>query len=192
MKQQHITSAYEYLTPGFASADLTVPPAADLSVTKWDDADYIGQPANYLDFVHYYIQIDNLGPDDATGVILNDLIPAGLVIDPLSILASQGTFDPVTGIWTVTDGLSPTLGYGNSAFLSFLAQVVSTGAITNTVDVNAATYDPDTTNNHATDTINVPLASTSITVNPVSGFKGDISRPNSNTNRHTQQHTNTR
>ena len=152
------TSAYEYLTPGFASADLTVPPAADLSVTKWDDADYIGQPANYLDFVHYYIQIDNLGPDDATGVILNDLIPAGLVIDPFSVLASQGTFDPLTGIWTVTDGLSPTLGYGNSAFLSFLAQVVGTGAINNTVDVSATTYDPDTTNNNATDIINVPLA----------------------------------
>jgi uncharacterized repeat protein (TIGR01451 family) len=168
------TSVYEYLTPGFASADLTVPPAADLFVIKWDDADYIGQTVYYLDFVHYYIEIDNLGPDDATGVLLTDLIPAGLVIDPFSVLASQGTFDPVTGIWTVTDGISPTLGYGSSAFLSFLAQVVGTGAITNTVDVNAATYDPDTTNNHAIDIINVPLTPTAIVVNPVSGFKGDI------------------
>ena len=42
----------------------------------------------------------NDGPDAATGVQVTDLLPAGLTFVSRAT-ASQGTYDDVTGVWTV-------------------------------------------------------------------------------------------
>ena len=43
--------------------------------------------------------VANAGPDTATGVIVTDLLPAGLAF--VSAGTSQGSYTPATGIWSV-------------------------------------------------------------------------------------------
>ena len=68
-----------------ASADTTVIPVADLSLTKGDSPDpvFVGQLLTYTLAVH------NAGPSSATGVQLTDNLPAGVTFD--SATASQGS-----------------------------------------------------------------------------------------------------
>ena len=49
--------------------------------------------------VVYTVTATNFGPDEATGVEVADLLPAGVVY--LSHVAGQGTYDSGSGIWTV-------------------------------------------------------------------------------------------
>ncbi len=71
-------------------------PTADLQVTKTVDRDH---PASGQQVV-YTLTVRNLGPDQATGVALTDLLPAGA--DYVSHTASTGTtYDNVTGLWTI-------------------------------------------------------------------------------------------
>ena len=51
------------------------------------------------DSVVYTVVVTNLGPDNATGVVVGDLLPAGVTY--ASDVASQGTYDDGTGLWTV-------------------------------------------------------------------------------------------
>ena len=88
-----------------STVSITVPPAADIVVTK----DVNNTAPNYRDNVTFTVIVRNDGPDDATGVSLDDLLPAGLlwVSDD-----SSGAYDPVTGVWTIgglADGASRTL-----------------------------------------------------------------------------------
>lgn len=67
---------------------------------------------------------------DATGVVVNDLLPSGYtyVSD-----TSGGTYDSVTGIWTI-GGL---VSNGGSATIDIVAQVNMTGNFTNTATVTS-------------------------------------------------------
>ena len=49
--------------------------------------------------VVYTVVVTNVGPDNATGVVVGDLLPAGVTY--ASDVASQGTYDDGTGLWTV-------------------------------------------------------------------------------------------
>ncbi len=128
-------------TPGdgmgddYASVTLNASPAADLSVDKTvDDATpLLGQNVTFT------VTVNNGGPSDATGVEVTDLLPAGLTY--VSHTASQGTYDPGTGVWNVG-----TIPVGGSATLDIVAQVAVTGAITNEAEVTAVNEaDPDST-----------------------------------------------
>ncbi len=58
----------------------------------------------------YTVTVANNGPDDATGITLQDTWPAELTLD--SAVASQGIFDSGSGVWTLgnlTSGSSQTL-----------------------------------------------------------------------------------
>ena len=68
-----------------ASAETTVDPAADLSISKSDSPDPVlaGQPLTYS------LSVANAGPSDATAVELTDDLPAGVTFDSAS--PSQGT-----------------------------------------------------------------------------------------------------
>src|SRR5262249_14991459 len=96
--------------------------------------------------VTFTIALTDLGPDDATNVRVNDLLPAGLTF--VSATPSQGTYDSATGGWdvgTVSPGLARTL------LLS--ARVVAADARTHAAAVSHADqFAPDPTNNSASAT----------------------------------------
>jgi large repetitive protein len=81
--------------------------------------------------VTFTITVSNLGPHDATGVEVTDLLPVGL--DFVSATPSQGTYDDETGIWIVGE-----LDMDAAATLELIATVTAGGAITNTAEVTAA------------------------------------------------------
>ncbi|MBU7036413.1 MAG: DUF11 domain-containing protein [Theionarchaea archaeon] len=97
---------------------------------------------NLGDNVTFTITVYNDGPNDATEVSVEDILPAGLSY--ISASPSQGSYNNVTGIWTV--GL---IANGGSATLQITAQVTMTGSIKNVAQVySSAETDPDSTPNN--------------------------------------------
>jgi uncharacterized repeat protein (TIGR01451 family) len=124
---------------------------SDLAVTKTvDDANpEEGQ------IVAYTVTVSNGGPDDATGVQVTDLLPSGLAF--VSADASQGAYDPGSGVWTVGD-----VAVGGSATLSIRARVEQGTAgtsITNGAAVSAVEQ-ADPTPDDGSDTAPVVIAGT--------------------------------
>jgi uncharacterized repeat protein (TIGR01451 family) len=111
------------------SAALEVDPLIDLSLTKETTV----VPASIGDEATFEITVTNDGPSPATGVVVADQLPAGLGL--VSHDASQGTWDPATGAWTVGD-----LAVDASATLTIVATVDVLEA-TNRAEVVAADQD---------------------------------------------------
>ena len=117
---------------------------ADIGVTKSANAGsfVIGSAVTFT------ITASNLGPSNATGVQVTDLLPAGLTF--VAAVPSQGTYTSGTGVWNVGAITS-----GGSATLTLTATVTQTGSITNTATKSAETEsDPNPGNNSASATIN--------------------------------------
>ena len=114
-----------------SSVSLNAVTTADLEVTKAvsNAAPSVGEAVTFT------VKATNLGPSPATGVVVNDPLPAGLEF--VSATPSQGSYDPGTGAWTVGD-----LAATQSAVLSLTALVVQEGAFTNTA-TKAAANEPD-------------------------------------------------
>lgn len=72
-----------------------VPELVDLALTKMVD----DPTPNVGETVTFTLEVTNQGPSTATGVIVRDLLPPGLVAT--EILPSQGVYDPVNGFWDV-------------------------------------------------------------------------------------------
>ena len=123
----------------FATATVDVPQSADLSITNVPSS---ATPA-FGSNVTFTVTVTNAGPDSATGVVVADLLPTGLAF--VSKTPSQGTYDEVTGIWTVG-----TVSNTAPATLLIVATVNSTASLSTTAEITAATVpDPDSTpNNH--------------------------------------------
>ncbi len=114
---------------------ITVPEAADLSVTKTASVDQIrlGEPFTYT------ITVRNDGPDDATNVEVTDVLDSHL--DLQSSNASQGNYSG--DVWNVG-----TLAANTSATLTLTVVLNSEyeGVINNVAQVTASDpYDPDST-----------------------------------------------
>ena len=126
------------LTNNEASATLEVP-GADLAVTKTvDDASPL-DGAN----VTYTVSVHNLGPDSATGVTVDDPVPAPFTF--VSATPSAGSYDATTGSWTL-DRLDPL----DTATLTVVASAHGTATATNTAIVRAVDPpDQDPSNNTA-------------------------------------------
>jgi len=60
-----------------ASAATTIDPAADLSLTKSDSPD----PVAAGEVLTYTLDVQNAGPQDATGTTVTDTLPAGVVYE---------------------------------------------------------------------------------------------------------------
>ncbi len=131
-----------------ASATET-PQQADLALTKVVD----NATPNVGDQITFTITLTNNGPDDATGVQVTDVLPAGLGF--VLVTPSQGTYLVATGAWTVGS-----LAFQGSATLTMLVSVtVSAGGttITNTAQItDSDVLDPDTTDNQASVQVTVP------------------------------------
>jgi uncharacterized repeat protein (TIGR01451 family) len=93
--------------------------------------------------VTYTFIIRNLGPSTATGVVVTDPFPAGLVFVSAAP-PSQGTYNPARRIWTVG-----TLANGAVATLHVTFRVMTTGNIVNRAHASALEFDPNLSNNVA-------------------------------------------
>ncbi|MDR2967216.1 MAG: DUF11 domain-containing protein [Methanobacteriaceae archaeon] len=115
---------------------------ADLAITKTvnNSSPYLG------DTITYTITVTNNGPDNATGVKVVDILPDGL----LFVSASQGTYDPTTGIWNI--GI---LNNGASIILNIIVIVNKIGKITNKATVTGNENDTNNQNDNSSVTIEI-------------------------------------
>jgi choice-of-anchor A domain-containing protein/uncharacterized repeat protein (TIGR01451 family) len=73
------------------------PNQADIQITKTSN----NASVNNGDNVQYVITVTNNGPQNATGVVVSDLLPSS--VEYLNSVASKGSYDPVSGLWTIGD-----------------------------------------------------------------------------------------
>ncbi len=117
------------LTPAVALAADT----ADLTVTASVD----NPTPSIGDTVTFAITLINQGPNDATGVSVSVSLQSELSFQ--SATPSQGTYDGVTGIWTVGS-----IANGAAATLQITATVTSAGTITPAAAIASVDqYDPE-------------------------------------------------
>ena len=116
---------------------------ADLSVAKTVD----NATPNVGDTVAFTVTLTDAGPGAATGVTVQDLLPAGLSF--VSATPTQGTYTPGTGVWAVGTVTTTT-----AQVLIIHALVVGPGAQTNTAFVSHSDQsDPTTADNTASATV---------------------------------------
>jgi uncharacterized repeat protein (TIGR01451 family) len=140
--------------PNNNRATVTLPPqVADLSISKvvTPAATPIGTNATYT------ITLANGGPNAATNVVVDELLPTGLRF--VSATASAGTYDPATGAWRV-----PSLALGAHATLAITATVLTPGAVTNQAQtISLDQIDPNPANNSDAATVTGEAADLSVT-----------------------------
>ena len=121
---------------------VTIPPQADLALAKT-----VSNPTpNVGNTISYTVTLTDNGPDVATNAQVTDLLPAGVTF--VSDTASQGTYNPTTGLWTVG-----TVSVGSPQTLVIQAQIVSASQSTNTATISHSDqFDPNTSNNTASAT----------------------------------------
>ena len=118
---------------------------ADLALTKTVDNAAPALGANVV----FTITVTNNGPNNATGVVVNDFLPDGL-----SYVSDDGggAYVPGTGLWTVG-----ALANSASATLHITATVDDTGAIDNVASIAASTpIDPNAANDTAQSNLLAP------------------------------------
>jgi uncharacterized repeat protein (TIGR01451 family) len=124
-----------------AETDLT--PQFDVTLTKTADDTTPDPGAD----VTYTIELTNVGPSTATGVILTDDVPAGLSFVSGTIEGQSATLSGSTVTFPeITLDDEETV----SATLVFTVGVDESGTLTNTASVTADDGETDTTNNTAT------------------------------------------
>lgn len=139
-------SEYDYnITNNIANETIDVEKSADVSVIKLVNA----SSPNYNDLVKWTLVISNMGPDKATNVYVEDLLPDGLKF--VSYNATKGFYDE--GIWAMC-----CLNSGDVEKLEIICRVDKTGEIINLATIHADEYDYNQSNNEDNESINVPLA----------------------------------
>jgi uncharacterized repeat protein (TIGR01451 family) len=110
------------------------PQVADLSLTKVSNETSPDVGTN----INYTITVTNAGPSNATGVLVEDVLPTGVSYVSSS---GDGTYSNTTGTWNIGQ-----IDYPGSATLEITATVLATGDYTNIAQVNATDqFDPDST-----------------------------------------------
>jgi uncharacterized repeat protein (TIGR01451 family) len=125
--------------------------SADLRIAKTDSPDPVGVGS----ILTYTMQVENLGPNAATGVTLSDQLPKG--VDFVSATASSGRCTS-KGKKVTCDigGLGvPTVDYGGPPTITVSVVPRQVGTITNTASVKGDQKDPVGSNDKATATTRV-------------------------------------
>jgi len=129
-----------YVVAGADEDDPTLPedeitpdptPIADLSLVKTADT----MEPKVGDDITFNVVVSNAGPSDATNVVVTEQLETGYSF--VSANATQGAYDPDTGLWTVG-----TLPNGDSATLTLVATVLAEGNYRNYVVAGADEEDP--------------------------------------------------
>ena len=117
-----------YYNPQIVQADLEVTKEVDTSSPALDDV------------VTFTITVTNHGPADATGLIVRDIIPVGLVFEGYT--STRGSYEAnKLGFWTIGD-----LAVGQTETLRISTKVVITNMIENIAQVSHVDQeDPDST-----------------------------------------------
>ncbi len=107
--------------------------------------------------VIFTITVNNTGPNNATGVMVNDQLPNGYTFINSSV--TTGTISNTTGIWTIGN-----LAVGQIATLKITAKVNAAGLYANKATVSGNEPDPVLGNNSATVTpiVNAALVDLSV------------------------------
>ena len=124
---------------------INVSKASDLSVVKFVNSTSV----EYLQLVKWTVIAYNNGPDKATEVIVDDILPDGLIL--LNYTATKGVYD--NGMWSVC-----CIENGDSQSLELICQVNKTGTLTNIVGITGKEYDPDLSNNADNASVFVPTS----------------------------------
>ena len=132
-----------------ATAETTVSPAADLSLTKSDSPD----PVLAGELLTYTLGIHNAGPSSAPAVALTDTLPAGVTFD--SAVPTQGSCTESSG--TVTCALG-TLADEADASVEIKVRPQQDGTITNEASVSSDAQDGTSSNNSASTQTTVTAA----------------------------------
>ncbi len=126
---------------------LTVFTNADLSLTMLDDPD----PVNVGNTLTYNLVVQNLGPHQATNVVLVDTLPDGVSF----VAANHAGCDENVGIVTCDLG---NLASGDSVNIAITVIAPdSGGTITNTAEVSSDIEDPALANNTASEATTVVM-----------------------------------
>jgi uncharacterized repeat protein (TIGR01451 family) len=135
-----------------ASECTSIERAADLSITKDDDADPPPAGANLT----YTITVDNLGPSNATNVVVTDPLPAAVTY--VSDTCGGSNVPP----WTWNVG---SLAAGASVACDVVVSInpAPPASISNTATVSATEGDPDGGNNSDTETTSLDVTPPTVT-----------------------------
>ncbi|WP_189579791.1 Ig-like domain-containing protein, partial [Mongoliitalea lutea] len=142
---------------------IITPLSADFSILKTVD---VFNP-NVGEDIVFTLTASNAGPSGATNVVVTDQLPSGYTF--VNAIASVGTYDEVTGIWTIGS-----LANGGTATLEITATVLATGDYTNIASITATEFDPTPGNNTSEVTpepVNVLVANND-TAGPINGLAG--------------------
>ena len=145
---------------------IEVPAMADVEVIK-----VVSNPKPHNgDEITWTVSVFNHGPQDAVNVIVNDVLPAGLIYVSDD---GEGSYDSKTGAWNVGD-----LHSGRGLVLNIVTKVNASDVnITNIAVATSDTYDSDDSNNEDNDTVDVgPICDVTIekSVDNHNPKKGDI------------------
>jgi uncharacterized repeat protein (TIGR01451 family) len=113
-------------------------------------------PVNVGDTVTYTVTATNQGPSTATGILINDIVPAGL--SGVTVTPSVGTY--YNGIWTI-----PTLNNGASATLTITGTATTAMAGLTTANTATRTSQEQYNNLPTTTTAGVYTKIADVTVN---------------------------
>lgn len=124
-----------------ATVQTPVAPSADVRVTK-----ALTTPVVAGNKVGYKVEVSNLGPSTAQGVILSDAVPVAL-LNPEYSTDGGVTWQPWTGSLPLGDMAPNTV---KTVLLRGDLSPSATGNLVNTASATSLTPDPDPTNNQAT------------------------------------------
>ena len=136
------------LSNNSARSEIPAGPKSDLSITKTASAATTQAGGQVV----YTLLLANQGPSDATGVSVEDQLPAGL--SPTAVEPSQGTCTTAGNRVTCSLG---TVVEGGRAQVLVTAQVAAaaTGSLTNGASVRGDEPDPDLADNSASATVTI-------------------------------------
>lgn len=119
--------------------------SADVSIVKRSESRAIVRDQIF----EYYLNVRNNGADDATGLVVKDVLPENLTFESLAEpTGGEATYD--SGVRTIKWSIGH-LANGQFAELVIRVRSKQQGLVSNTATISANEFDPNLSNNTSTD-----------------------------------------